>query len=134
MVMRAPAALLILAAAAITLLAVGDSWPYPYPVAYKFGYQYREESLKEEGWQAQLHARNAFAQAAVQLTQFWPRFADTEQGARACWAARRKIAPIPYFDARKASRQPTAEEAQLEQEGWVAGYMESVRRHPQPGG
>jgi hypothetical protein len=135
LIMRALGAMVILAAVAITLLVVSGSQPYPYPVAYKFGYQYREESLKEEGWQAQFHAQNAFAHGTVQLTRFWPRFADTEQGALACWRERRKTAPIPYLDSRTAARrEPTAAETRLEKEGWVAGYMESTRRHPKPGG
>jgi hypothetical protein len=123
-----------LALAGAGLLVVDGSRPYPYPVAYTLGYQYREESLKEEQWQERfqvLHAAGSPGAAGVGLTRFWPRFADDRVGACASWQARRKVAPLPYLQqGTLKARPPTAEETQLEREGWIAGYLESARQHP----
>jgi hypothetical protein len=105
--------------------------PYPYPVALRFGFEYREESLKEDAWQTQFYGRHLGAPAGVSLTRFYPRYPDTEVGAAASWRERRQTMPFVYLASRsRATRQPTEAEKQLEQEGWVAGYLESVRRHP----
>jgi len=32
--------------------------PYPFPVAYRFGFAYREESLREDAWQTRFYARH----------------------------------------------------------------------------
>jgi hypothetical protein len=107
--------------------------PYPYPVAVRFGFAYREESLKEDAWQTQFYARHLGAPAGVSLTRFYPRYPDTEAGAAASWRERRHTMPFVYLAPRSgADRPPTEREKQLEQEGWVAGYLESVRRHPAP--
>jgi hypothetical protein len=104
-------------------------------VAYRFGFDYREASLKEEGWQARLYARHpghgTGEAGGVKLTRYYPRYPDTERGARESWRARREVTPFLYLESRsKARREPTAEETRWEEEGWVAGYLESVRRHP----
>ena len=107
--------------------------PYPYPVAYRFGFAYREESLREDAWQTRFYARHFGAPAGLGLTRFYPRYADTEDGAVASWRERRQAMPFVYIDPRsKTDREPTAAEKKLEQEGWVAGYLESVRRRPAP--
>jgi hypothetical protein len=133
---RAVGAILVVAVVALGLLVARGSRPYPYPVAYKLGYQYREESLKEEGWQEQFRTLHPYAgSGGLKLTRFWPRFADSTEGAVACWGERRKALGIPYLETgTMRRREPTAEETRLEKEGWVAGYMESVRQHPGPGG
>jgi hypothetical protein len=106
--------------------------PYPYPVAYKLGFDYREESVREEAWQTRLAARNPFLAEsggqAVSLPRFWPRYPDTEQGALACWQERGKDAPILYLDEGRG-RASRAEQQRLAQQGWVAGYLDSARRH-----
>jgi hypothetical protein len=134
---RAFAAIIALVALGVGLLVVDESRPYPYPVAYKFGYQYREESLKEEQWQARfraLHSSVPMGRPGIGLARFWPRFGDDREGARACWMARRKVTPIPYLDPGTIrARQPTPEETRLEEAGWIAGYLESVHQHPGPG-
>jgi hypothetical protein len=130
--------LVILAGAAAAVLVVQSGKPYPYPVAYKFGFDYREESVKEDAWQGQFRALHPNAGDAeeqgtpvVKLTRFWPRFADTEEGALESWKQRQKIAPLPYLDPKtRAARQPTEAELKIEKEGWIAGYMASVRQHP----
>jgi hypothetical protein len=128
--LRRIAAIVILSAGVASFLVTDGSRPYPYPVAYKFAYQYREESLKEENWQGQFQALHPYASTG-RLTRFWPAFADTPQGALECWMKTRKTLSIPYFHpGTMAPRRPTTEETALEQEGWVAGYMESVRQHP----
>jgi hypothetical protein len=107
--------------------------PYPYPVAVRFGFQYREESLKEDAWQTQFYGRHPGAPAGLGLTRFYPRYPDTEAGAVASWRERRQTMPFVYLAARSgADRQPTEREKELEREGWVAGYLESARRHPAP--
>jgi hypothetical protein len=112
-------------------LAARKEQPYPYPVAYRFGFAYREESRREDAWQAQFYARHPGGQAAVRLARFYPRYPDTEQGAVACWRDRRQAMPFVYLDARsKVRRAPAEWEANLERAGWVAGYLESVRQHP----
>src|SRR5579859_6503299 len=63
--------------------------PYPYPVAVRFGFQYREESLKEDAWQAQFYGRHLGAPKGMSLTRFYPRYPDTEEGAAASWRERR---------------------------------------------
>jgi hypothetical protein len=104
--------------------------PYPYPVAFRFGFEYREESLKEDAWQTQFYGRHLGAPAGVGLTRFYPRYPDTEAGAAASWRERRQAMPFVYLDPRSGGgREPTELEKRLEQEGWVAGYLESVRRH-----
>ncbi len=129
--LRACLAGLILAGAAIPILLANKEKPYPYPVAYKFGYDYHQESVKEEAWQSSVQNRlsvpGAPQQPTLKLTRFWPRFPDTEEGAMNCWQERRKITPILYVDPNShTQREPTAEERQLEKEGWIAGYMASV--------
>jgi hypothetical protein len=105
--------------------------PYPYPVAYHFGFGYREESIREDAWQTQFYGRHVGAPAGVNLARFYPRYPDTEAGAVASWRERRQAMPFVYIDPRtKAGREPTEPEKELEREGWVAGYLESVRRHP----
>ena len=106
--------------------------PYPYPVACRFGFDYRQESVKEDAWQTRFYARHlGAAPAGVALTRFYPRYPDTEVGAAASWRDRRQTMPFVYFDPRtRAGREPTERETKLEREGWVAGYLESVRRHP----
>ena len=143
--MRAMCGALALAGAVLFFLATGKEdplsrlaevqsrkeKPYPYPVAYRFGFDYREESLKEDAWQTQFYGRHFGAPVGVSLTRFYPRYADTEGGAAASWRERRKAMPFVYIDPRsKTAREPTEQEKKLEQEGWVAGYLESVRRHP----
>jgi hypothetical protein len=105
--------------------------PYPYPVAYQFGFTYREESLREDAWQMQFYGSHAGAPVGVSLARFYPRYPDTEAGAVTSWRERRSAMPFVYLDARsRATRQPTEWEKKLEQEGWVAGYLESVRQRP----
>ena len=105
--------------------------PYPYPVAVRFGFEYREESLKEDAWQTQFYGRHPGAPAGMSLTRFYPRYPDTEAGAVASWRERRQTMPFVYSTPRSgAGRQPTELEKNLEREGWVAGYLESARRHP----
>ena len=105
--------------------------PYPYPVAVRFGFEYREESLKEDAWQSQFYGRHLGAPRGVSLTRFYPRYPDTEAGADASWRERRRTMPFVYLAGRSgAGREPTEREKQLEREGWVAGYLESVRRRP----
>ncbi|HZY84993.1 MAG TPA: hypothetical protein VFE78_09190 [Gemmataceae bacterium] len=143
--MRAVWAALVLAGALLVLVAAGrenplarlagvgsrKEKPYPYSVAYQFGFDYREASVKEDAWQVRFHGRHAATPGGVSLTQFYPRYPDTADGAAASWRERRAAMPFVYVDARsQAGREPTAEEKKLEQEGWVAGYLESVRRHP----
>ncbi len=107
--------------------------PYPYAVAVRFGYQYREESRKEDAWQAQFYGRHAGAPAGTGPTRFYPRYPDTAAGAVASWRERRQTMPFVYLAPRSGSgREPTELEKKLEREGWVAGYLESVRRHPSP--
>jgi hypothetical protein len=137
---RVVCGVVILAGAAAALLVAQSGKPYPYPVAYKFGFEYREESVKEDGWQAQFRAlhpqadgleQEGTAARAVKLARFWPRYADTEDGALESWRQRQKVAPLPYLDPRTlAARQPTHAELKVEKEGWVAGYMASVHKHP----
>jgi hypothetical protein len=129
----------ILAGAAAALLVAQSGKPYPYPVAYKFGFEYREESVKEDAWQAQFRALHPEADGvpqegaarSVKLARFWPRYADSEAGALESWQQRQKVAPLPYLDPRTlAARQPTQTELKIEKKGWIAGYMASVRKHP----
>jgi hypothetical protein len=140
--MRICVGLVLLAGVAAALVFARSEKPYPYPVAYKFGFDYREESVKEDGWQTQFRAMHPGAGEeqvvssvpVVKLARFWPRFADTEGGARQSWEERQKIAPLPYLDAKTLkARQPTAAERKIEQDGWIAGYMASVRQHPANG-
>jgi len=105
--------------------------PYPYPVAVRFGFEYREGSLKEDAWQAQFYGSHLGAPTGVSLTRFYPRYPDTQAGAVASWRERRQTMPFVYLTPRSgAGREPNEREKKLEQEGWVAGYLESVRRHP----
>jgi hypothetical protein len=135
--MRAWAGALVVAGAVLVVVFFPRERPYPYPVAYKFGFDYREASLKEERWQASLAARFAGVDPAVlgkrgvKLKKFYPRYPDSEEGAVRSWRERRTSTPILYVDEKtKAPREPTEGEAKLEREGWVAGYLDSVRRHP----
>ena len=148
---RACCGVLVLAGVALALLLAGRDGaltdlgsyksrkekPYPYPVAYKFGFDYREESVKEDAWQARFHGRHLGVasvpapQGGVALTQFYPRYPDTEEGAARSWRERRQASPFVYIDpASRGCRAPTDAEKTLEREGWVAGYLESARRHP----
>jgi hypothetical protein len=135
--MRACVCAAIVVGAAIAVLCSRQTMPYPYPVAYKLGFDYRESSLKEEELHNRLLARHpmaipgARAPVGVKLTKFYPRYPDTEVGAVDCWNDRRKTCPIIYREARSdRPRAPTDEDVKLEREGWVAGYLESARRHP----
>jgi hypothetical protein len=130
------AALLLVGVAGLFLFSPRTK-PYPYALAYKLGFDYREASVREEEWQAGLATRYpgvdaaALEKAGVKLTKFFPRHPDTEQGALDSWAQRRQSSPFLYLDAKtKAARAPTPEEVKLEKEGWVAGYMDSALRHP----
>ncbi len=96
--------------------------PYPYPVAVRFGFEYREGSLKEDAWQTQFYGRHLGAPAGLGLTRFYPRYPDTEAGAVANWRERRQSMPFVYLaPGTGASREPTELEKSLEREGWVAG-------------
>jgi hypothetical protein len=117
--------------ALLLAVAARKEKPYPYPVAYRFGFNYREESVREGAWQAEYYARNLGGRAAVGLARFYPPYPDTEPGAVASWRERRQAMPFVYLDPRsKVSREPTELEKDLECAGWVAGYLESARRHP----
>jgi hypothetical protein len=128
---RTCAGILVLAGAAVAVALAPEKKPYPYPVAYKLGFDYREESVKEEAWQTSLAARAPFGPAAagggMSLPRFWPRYPDTESGALACWRERGKDVPILYLEKGRGNG-TRAEQEELAREGWVAGYLDSVRR------
>jgi hypothetical protein len=125
---------LVLAVVPAGIYLAREERAYPYPVAYRFGFDYREASLKECNWQKQFFARHEMGQdtgGGIKLTQFWPRFPDTQEGAALCWQERRKVTPLPYFEPGSMTpREPTSEEVRLERQGWIAGYMDSVYQHP----